>query len=303
MAAAHRLALEGKAPELADLLPSTRRPVESRSATSVDTQHAPSVDVEETWRALHDLIAHRAAELAPLVARPCQTNEVGRTAALAFGFFEAARTGLPLRLLEVGASAGLNLRFDQFRFGGGSAAWGPADSPVDLQGMWLDAPVLPDTLTVAERRGCDLRPVDPTSEDGRLALLASVWADQAPRFSRLRGAIEIARRVPAEVEAADVAAWLPTRLAVRAPGAATVVYHSIVDEYLPDATRAAFHAALHEAGAAATARAPLFWVRLEPFADQRTYGVTVTRWPGGTSDLLAYSGPHGSHVRLPASPR
>jgi hypothetical protein len=99
------------------------------------------------------------------------------------------------------------------------------------------------------------------------------------------------------VDAADVASWLPARLAVASPGWATVVYHSIVDEYFPDATRNAFHATLREAGARATPEAPLFWLRLEPFADQRTYGVTLTSWPGSVERLLALSGPHGSDVR------
>ena len=282
MAAAHRLALQGRAPEWAAFLPS---------------MGSPSADDDAAWQALRDLIATRSDELRPLVALPCQTNEVGRSAALAFGFFEAARTGLPLRLLEVGASAGLNLRFDHFRFGGGGASWGPEGSPVNLEGLWLEAPLLPEGLRVVERAGCDRRPVDIATEDGRLSLLSSVWADQRPRFARLRGALEIARRVPASVMQADIAEWLPQQLATPRPGLATVVYHSIVDEYLPEPTRAAFHECLRAAGARSSADAPLFWVRLEPFADQRTYGVTLTRWPGGASRVLAHSGPHGSDVR------
>jgi hypothetical protein len=295
MAAAHRLALLGRAPEWAAFLPSVRE-----GASNLDRHGAPAdIAVAEgaAWLALRDLIATRADELRPLVARPCQTNEVGRSAALAFGFFAAARTGLPLRLLEVGASAGLNLRFDHFRFGGGGAAWGPSESPVNLEGLWLEAPGLPRDLRVAGRTGCDRQPVDISTEDGRLSLLSSVWADQPARFARLEGALEIARRVPASVAQADLAAWLPHQLEKKRPGYATVVYHSIVDEYLPEATRHAFHECLHTAGAQATGDAPLYWLRLEPFPDQRTYGVTVKIWPGGTERLLAYSGPHGNDAR------
>ena len=310
MAAAHRLALEGRAPEWATFLPSVR---EAAAAPLVDASsgHVPSGaglgaaptdplavhDIEAAWQALRDLIATRADELRPLVALPCQTNEVGRSAALAFGFFAAARTGLPLRLLEVGASAGLNLRFDHFRFGGGGASWGPEESPVNLEGLWLEGPPLPTDLRVVERAGCDRRPVDLSTEEGRLSLLSSVWADQQPRFARLRGALEIARRVPAPVVEADLSAWLPAQLEEARPGQATVVYHSIVDEYLPSATRQAFHECLDAAGARATGDAPLYWLRLEPFPDQRTYGVTLKSWPGGTERLLAHSGPHGNDVR------
>jgi hypothetical protein len=287
MAAAHRLALEGRASVLAARLPSTR-------------EFAGGDDVAATWRALRDLMAERADELRPLLARPCQTNEVGRSAALAYGFFEAAATGLPLRLLELGASAGLNLRFDHFRYGGGGASFGPADSPVDLVGLWREPPRVPRVLQVAERLGCDRRPVDPASEDGRLSLLASVWADQRPRFARLRGAIEVARRVPALVEAEDASEWLPRRLSTPSPGRASVVFHSIVDEYLTPNARATLRGALREAGARATFEAPLFWLRFEAVPGELHHAVSLVRWPGGEERLLAVSGAHGSDVRAAA---
>jgi hypothetical protein len=152
---------------------------------------------------------------------------------------------------------------------------------------------------VVERLGCDRRPIDPLSADGRLALLASVWADQTARFARVNGAIELARRVPATVETSDVAVWLPRQLEAPRIGIATVVYHSIFDEYLPEATRTAFYATLREAGDSATTTSPLFWVRLEPSYETRSYGVTVTRWPGGDERLVAHSGAHGTDVRNP----
>lgn len=296
LAAAHRLALEGRAPELAALLPSTR----AITGTARIGAAAASIDPEATFFALRDLMVRKTEALRVLVARPCQTNEVGRAAALAFGICEAASSGHPLRLLEVGASAGLNLRLDHFRFGGGGGALGPEDSPVNLEGLWRERPAhLPTGLPVAERRGCDRRPVDPTTEDGRLALLSSVWADQETRFGRLRGAIELAARVPATVDTADIADWLPGQLREHRPGTATVVYHSIVDEYLPEATRQRFHETLREAGGRAAAEAPLFWIRLEPFPGNLEYGVTLTRWPGGEERLVARSGAHGSDVRRP----
>jgi len=289
MAAVHRLALEGQAPALAALLPSTR-------ATDPDTP----VDAAAVWRATRELLDDRLDLLRPLVALPCQTNEVGRAAALAFGFFEAAARGLPLRLLEVGASAGLNLRCDHFRFGGGGAFSGPRDSPVNLEGLWRDAPPhLRPRLVVGERHGCDRRPVDATAEEGRLSLLASVWADQTARFARLRGAIALARLVPVTLDQADVADWLPPRLGEARPGLATVVYHSIFDEYLPDATRRAFYETLREAGGRAREDAPLFWVRLEPVRGTLGYAVTLTRWPGGDERVVARSGAHGTDVSLP----
>jgi hypothetical protein len=282
MAAVHRLVLTGEAPRLAAHYPSAGG--------------RPGGDV---WEAFHELVAEQADRLRPLVARPCQTNEVGRSAALAFGFLEiAARFGLPLRLLEAGASAGLNLRFDHFRYAGGGAAWGPANSPVDLTGLWLDSPArLPARLEVAERSGCDLRPIELGSPEGRLQLEASVWADQALRLARLRGAIAVAARVPARVEQASVEAWLADRLGEARPGNATVVYHAIVYEYFTPAVRQGFHAALEAEGARATPEAPLAWLRFEATPATRGYAVTLTTWPGAEERVIARALAHGSDVR------
>jgi hypothetical protein len=227
--------------------------------------------------------------------------EVGRCAGLAWAFLAvAAATGRPLRLLEVGASAGLNLRWDRYRYGGPGCAWGPPDSPVDLTGLWADQPDhLEAHVDVVERRGCDRSPVDPTSPEGRLTLTASVWADQRDRLDRLRGALLVAAGVPARVDATSVEQWLPERLAAPCDGVATVVYHSVVDEYLPADVRDRFHAQLRRAGGRATASAPLAWVRMEPVSEVRAHGVTLTEWPGGADRMLAVCGAHGKDVRRP----
>ena len=117
MAAVHRLVLSGAAPELAAFYPSA----------------GGSAPVDGAWPVFRRLLAERAAVLRPLVARPLQTNEVGRCAALLAGFAAVARdTGLPLRVLELGASAGLNLNWDRYRYERPGAAFGPAGSPVRL---------------------------------------------------------------------------------------------------------------------------------------------------------------------------
>jgi hypothetical protein len=282
MAAVHRLVLTGLAPELAAHYPSA----------------GGSTAADGAWPAFRNAIAEHRGRLRPLVALPCQTNEVGRCAALAFGFLEAAaRWERPLRLLEVGASAGLSLRFERFRYAGGGARFGPEESPVDLSGLWLDAPPRVPAVGVVERRGCDVSPVDTATPEGRLTLDSSVWADQLERIRRLRGAFAVAMGEPATVDRASVDRWLPERLAERRPGVATVVFHSIVDEYLGPAVRAAFHGALEQAGAEATADAPLAWVRLEPTPATRGYAVTLTTWPGGEDRVVATSGAHGSDAR------
>lgn len=281
MGAVNRLVLRGREPTLADLYGD------------------PGRDPEATWDAFREAVERNAAELTRLVDLPVQTNEVGRCAALLPGFLAiAAGTGLPLRLLEVGASAGLNLRWDRYRYSAGDFDWGPADSPVrldfELRGD-LDAS---PRIEVAERGGCDAAPVDPASPEGRETLLTYVWPDQAGRVERLRAALEVAAAVPVKVEREGAAAWIERRLADPAPGRATVVYHSIVLQYLSEDERAAFHANLEHAAGCATAEAPLAWLRMEP-ADALA-AVRLTTWPGGEDRRIARAGYHGSPVELAA---
>lgn len=279
MGAVHRLVLEGELPELAHLYEAADR------------------DPERTWIAFRTVLGERTADLRPLVERPVQTNEVGRCAALLPGFLAvAARTGLPLRLLEVGASAGLNLRWTEYRYEAGGFAWGRPGSPLRI-GFELSGAEIPAVAaTVAERAGCDASPVDPAGEDGRLTLLSYVWPDQVVRMERVRAALELAAGDPIAVERARAVDWTAARLARPANGLATVVYHSIVLQYLSEPEREAFAAAVVEAGRRATAEAPLAWLRMEP--DGERAAIRLATWPGGEDRLLARAGYHGTPVEL-----
>jgi hypothetical protein len=104
--------------------------------------------------------------------------------------------------------------------------------------------------------------------------------------------------VPAALDRADAADWLAVRLGERRPGTATVVFHSIVWQYLQHEGRERILAALAATGAAATAQAPLAWLRMEP-AGART-AVTLTTWPGGAERVVASAGFHGDDVRWSA---
>lgn len=276
----HRLVLEGRAPGLARHYPSVGG--------------APGPDVWEEFRAV---VAEHQEELRELVQRTPQTNEVGRSAALLGGFLEvAASTGLPLRVLEVGASAGLNLAWDHYRYESGDWAWGPAGSTVRLADAFVGARPPDIPADVVERRGCDLDPVDVTTEDGRLTLLSYVWPDQDVRIARLRAAMDVVRRIdpPVRVERAAALPWLRDRLAEVRPGTATVVVHSVVTTYFDPSQQADFSSLLAEAGGRATERAPLAHLSLE--GTGRRFEVRLATWPDGQDRLLAVTGGHGMPV-------
>lgn len=280
MGAVHRLVLDGRAPRLAALYPSV----------GGDPAAGDPVD------AFLSVLREHRSEVDGRLADGVQTNEVGRAAVLVGGFATvAARTGLPLRVLEIGASAGLNLRFDHFAYDTGTQVAGDPDSPVRFVDVWEGAPpVLPARFDVAERRGCDRNPLDATTEDGRCTLLSFMWPDQLERIARLEAAIEVARRVPVQLDRADAATWTASQLATARPGLASVVVHSIVLQYVPSDRRRRFRATVAEAGRAATADAPLDWLRMEPAGDRAE--LRLTSWPGGEERLLASAGYHGRPI-------
>jgi hypothetical protein len=280
MGAVHRLVLTEKLPELA--------------------LHYPSVggdgDAHAAWPAFRRGLVDMRSELRDLLPRGCQTNEVGRSAALLGGFLEVAhRTRHRLRILEIGASAGLNLRWDHYRYESGSAGWGRLDSPVHFVNPFEVPPPLNRRAEIVGRKGCDREPIDPTSAEGSLALRSFVWADQKVRFQLLEGAIAVARQVPVEIERMDAAEFLERELASSRTGVATVVYQSVFIQYVDQPGRQRLAQAIASAAARASADGPLAYLRMEPGA--QTFEVRLTLWPGGEDELLALTRAHGTGVR------
>ena len=270
MGAVHRLVLEGRAPELAAFYPSTG------GAVAAGVQDA-----------FIELLGQQRDEVAALLWHPVQTNEPGRSAALMGGFLEVARqTELPLRLLEIGASAGLNLHWDRYFYAGPTGSWGDAGSPVHFEPAFAEgAPPLHVQPDVAERRGCDPAPLDAGARDDQLTLMSYVWPDQQQRFRQLRGALEVAASQPVDIDRADAVEWLQGRLADPVGGVATVVFHSVVLPYLGEQGIADLKRTLEDAGTRATAAAPLAWLSMEAGSEQAD--VRLTTWPGGESRVLA----------------
>lgn len=294
MGGAHALALTGRAPELAAHFP---------SAGGVFDPARP----DAAWPALRAALTEERDWLRDWLTRPPQTNEVGRANLLIAALLHTVPTPqTPIRLFELGSSGGLNLRVEQFRYEAPRFAWGPLDSAVRLTGTW--EPEVPgwlragarrhQALRIVERRGCDPSPIDPLSADGSLALRAYVWPDQKERMARLEGALRIAAKVPATVQAGGAAEFLST-LDVE-PGTLTVVWHSVMRQYVPRAEWAAVEAELARLAAAATPEAGFAHIAFEPGRhDAGAEFWLSVRLGTGPERLLAAAHPHG----LPAGGR
>jgi hypothetical protein len=283
LAAVHRLALSGRAQALAASYPSC----------------GGDGSVEAAWSAFVSVVTDRYTTIKSELDQPLQTNEIARAAALLGGFlFVASRFKMPLRLLEIGASAGLMLRWDHFRYEARAWSWGRQDSVVRLAENFSDdaLPFAMDLrVDVAERLGCDVAPIDPTTEEGRRRLVSFVWPDQTDRIGRLVAACELARTIEAPIEQANAPEWLQAQLRTTRCGVATVVFHSVVLQYMTVGDREQLGRVLANYAARATAESPLAYLSLEP---HNYRGRVVLRiWPGDQRFDLAESSMHGRDVK------
>lgn len=203
------------------------------------------------------LLAHADRLVAEASRRRTQTNEVGRCAPLVAALASIAE---PIALLEVGASAGLCLLPDRYRYrfsaaaaegvapGGDGAAvdLGDGDPLVEcvVSGVGATPRRLPD---IVWRRGLDLDPLHPETDAAWLEAL--IPADRPDRRARLRAALATARSDPPEVVGGDALAGLDAALA-GAPADAELVVASLGTlVYLAPEARAAFPDAVRDRGA------------------------------------------------------
>lgn len=249
------------------------------------------------WIACEGALARHADFIIERLRSAPQTNEVRRSGALLPSFLTVARLfGRPLVLSEIGASAGLNLHWDRYRYALPNGDWGDETCAVVIAPDWSGGPPPIGPVDVAERAGCDLNPLNPADENDRLRLLSYIWADQLERLDRTRKALDIAASEGRLVERADAIEWLKVRLATSFPGAVHVIFHSIAWQYLPADAQRQGEALISAAGAAATDEAPL--ARLQMEGDGQTPGAALSLqiWPVGEKHLIGRADFHGRWV-------
>ncbi len=276
----HRLVLERRAGDLAAYYPSVGGTWEADSG----------------WDAFRTLLAEQAGAVREWLDRPPQTNEVGRAAALMGGLLHVGETyRQPVRLFEVGSSGGLNLLADRFCYvDEPGTEYGDPGSPVRLDPAWRGRPLMPwPGLEIVERVGSDLMPVDVGTTEGRLALTAYVWPDQTHRLERLRGALDLAGRTPLDVRRAGAAGFVDGIQLRR--GTTTVLWHSVMWQYLDQVEQAQMTDRLGALGDRATHEAPFAHLFLEPTRRQaggpHEFLVVLELWPSGERRILGEAAP------------
>ncbi|HZN16025.1 MAG TPA: DUF2332 domain-containing protein [Acidimicrobiales bacterium] len=190
----------------------------------------------------HDFcLDNRDALLSIIETRATQTNEVGRSAVLLPMF---CRPPEPLALVEVGASAGLNLLFDRYAYDYDGVRLGDGELRLSCASF-----LVPDRIpTVASRVGVDREPVDVMDDDAVAWLRACIFADQGDRLERLEQAVAVARRGPPTIVAGNANDVLRDVVAAVDPNAHLVVFHTYVVAYFLREERAAFFALLDDLG-------------------------------------------------------
>ena len=211
-----------------------------------------------------------------------QTNEIRRCVALRAGLAHVQRRWPgPLALAEAGASAGLNLLFDRYRYRlGGDKPTSAASQVVigcELRGSAPAGQVLGAIPEVTSRLGIDREPVNLADPAARAWLEAFIWPEQTDDLATLRAAIDVARTAPALAVVRGDATTDTARLLSGLPGdEPVVVLTASLLSYLTPGGRAAFADQLR----LAAGRRPVAWVFAEAPGLAATMNLTAPALAG-----------------------
>jgi hypothetical protein len=260
----------------------------------------PYSTAEDPWAAFRSIVAEHQGWVSDFIRdHGIQTNEVQRCFVLLPIFLTVARmSGKQLDLIELGASGGLNLLWDRYRYRYAQGSWGPLDAELELAGVEqsaVPADLLDERVFVRRRRGIDLDPVDISTEAG-LRLLESFLLEDSVRADRLRRAADIVRQDPPELVRGDYVDVLPEYLHDRDEEALTVVFQTHSTIYLPDDRLAQLLHTIEQAGR----EGPLAWISTptppEHGQPRGDYPVELSVWPEGMRRFVARTNVTGDQL-------
>ncbi len=295
--AVHDLLLRGVAHELAEFYPSV-------GGSQLPTGAGPvfAAFCREHFEQLAEIIRKRRV----------QTNEVGRSGVLlpAFALAQRMMGGRPLHLIEIGASAGLNLLLDRYGFRYEFADG--RDEPIVLneqssvQVRTCAANVAREEFSrlveggirIGGRVGVDIHPVDVRDEAEMRWLAALIWPDQLERIHLLRSAVQVTKREPPEVVAGDAMERVDGLVDRVDQGNVPVVYHTHAVYQMSRQWREAFGARI----AAIGRQRDLVHVSVEWLGDDPGPRVWLKGWRDGAEAevQLASCDHHGRWIHFEA---
>lgn len=227
--------------------------------------------------------------------RYTQTNETKRCVALLPAIWS---TGLErFHLVEIGASAGLNLAMDHYRYRWDEVNWGPSGSPVLLETDSRGGQVRPRPIEILTRTGLDVNPVDLDDPEERNWLSALIWPEHTGRRARLEKAIELAKRVSMRMVSGDATETLPGVLASLPSEDPVVVVNSMALMQFGGAQRESLYRTIQDAGL----MRPVRRVSFEILAAGDDW-VTVAADSGRGLAQIGQAHPHGEWIDLYARP-
>jgi len=272
-------------------------------------------DEDDLPQILRAAIRHNQAELGAFIQQATvQTNETARGLAwvlpLSFVSWKA------VHLVDLGASAGLNLVADRRSFGledptGKVIILNDAPRPVQFQtrvtgelGPLARTGLLPE---ITGRSGIDIHPFLLETAADEQILRSFIWADQPHRLVRLEEGLAAFREiqagdVPVRLSAVDIPAELPEFLHAREGHDPVLIYNTYMTVYLSDRGES-----LREIIGqwAKTQPRPVLWTQWEPARDKDPPHTgwcawTVDCWQRGNHRQwhLGWVQPHGTEAQF-----
>lgn len=280
----------------------------------------PSADSNELAPVLHGAVLNYARTMEPFVrTATIQTNETARGLAWLLPLMYTHWTAV--HLLELGASAGLNLlaEWRSYRLIDDAQLKIP---PVDLgrgepiqfvnhyEGHSVKLPSTDAMPRIASRTGLDIAPFSLKNAADEQLLTAYVWADQTVRIARLREGIAALRAAEAVCEAPQLhAVRLPDQLqaflegwSLRSSRLPIVIYNTVMTMYLDDGASGLRDVVERWAREQAV---PVLWLQWEPPTDPDEapqwawMSWTADLWQNGQHDhfKLAWVHPHATEIQ------
>ena len=233
--------------------------------------------------------------------RRVQTNVVRRSSLMLPAFLRAMDRldDEQVVLVEVGASAGLNLFWDRYGYDyGDGLCWGDRASPVQLKTAALGErrPLLPErTFNLAGRIGVDLNPVDIRDDDAVSWLRALVWPERGDEAELLQRAIELACSNPPRLIAGDAMDVLPGVFDSLPPHVVPFIFHSHTLNQFPADARERFVELVDCYGS----NRDLAMISLESRQSQNNSELDLTTYIDGvrTWEHLAQCDSHGYRIK------